>query len=521
MDIDQSIVEIWKEVLKTDKFEKSTSFLAMAKGSIETIQMLTMVNEKYKINLSVEEFFKEPTIDKIISLVEKSNVIDTTKYYPTPSEKHDNVLPLTRSQEGLMYINQEMDGRDASYNILISKRLLGKLSVDALVYSFNALIQRHESLRIKFLKEGDNFFQTICNPENLEISIEKIKEKNIFDKILLKANYFFDLFNDQLIKVHLFQISSEDHILIINIHHIIFDGWSVGILNRELSELYNAYINKRIPSLPDVRQHFSDFIYFQRNYLQGEVLEERMNFWKSLLCDSSPYINFSKTSKKENENLGIANSCLIDISEKTIKNLNEISKKTETTLFMLFYSVFNIILACHKKHYDICMGVPFANRKVKEFENSIGYFVNLLILRTKLEVKNSFKYLLNECKQTITKAYSYQDTPFRLILKEFPAMQHINVLFVFQNYPEGVLELENINSSSIEIGEYNAKFDLILEILTFNEKLVAKFEYRACLFESNEIEKMAKNFMYTLNAISKDIDINIYELHVYKSFNTI
>ncbi|MDN3362652.1 amino acid adenylation domain-containing protein [Priestia megaterium] len=422
-------------------------------------------------------------------------------------ENGTNHLPLSYAQQRLWFIDQLGEGDSPSYNIILSWSVVGNLNKDVLKKAINIIVERHESLRTTFhLKDGKSE-QIIHSKINIDIPLIDLSGYDEQDDIVKnfsknEANTPFNLSVGPLIRVHLLKLNNKKHVLLINIHHIISDGWSIGNFNKELETLYESIIREIPPQLPNLPIQYGDYTLWQRDSMQKNLFDKQLCYWKDKLKGEIPYLNLPKdniTSTTDNFNGGIEK---INIPQHMTKSLKELSSTEGVTLYMTLLAAYNILLYKYTNEEDIIIGSPIANRNYGEIENLIGFFVNTIVLRNSLKENHTFTEFLSSVEKSALEAYSNQDIPFEKIVEEInpdrttdnPIFQ---VMFALQNASMPSLKLYNLELEEIPVFNDGAKFEVFLSITEDEKGLNCILEYNKDLFTSHRIKKMLKHF-YTL-----------------------
>lgn len=452
----------------------------------------------------------------------------------TPSEGHPKFLPLlpvprdrdmrlSFSQERLWILDRLGLGSIA-YAVPLTYSLKGVINTLALEKSINEIVRRHEILRTTFGEKNGNPIQIIHKPKDhtldlIDLSdLTEAEREDAVRRISGEAKRPFDLSKGPLLRISLLRLSDEDHILLLTIHHIIFDGWSTGILLAELSVLYKAFSEGNPSPLPGLPIQYGDFAVWQRQWLQGEALESLLAYWKRKLDGAPPVLELPADRPRPpvQSHQGASQSKAIP---KTIsEGLKSLSRQEGVTLFMVLLAAFKTLLYRYTGQEDIVIGTPVANRKRVEIENLIGFFVNTLILRTDLSGNPTFRQLLGRVRENTLEAYDHQDLPFERLVEELQperSLSHsplVQVMFTFQNTMASNLTLPGLSANRLRPAWETAKFDLTLFIANGKEGLIETIEYNTDLFDGETISRMAGHFQNLLEGMVSDPDTRVSEL---------
>ncbi len=457
---------------------------------------------------------KERLLKRLNEMKEDKNFHQTE----IPKADRSKPLALSYAQQRLWFLNQYEGGVDSSYNIWWALRLQGPLNIAALKYAFKAIFQRHEILRTTIQAVNGEIVQSINDDALLDIEIIDIDKNKIEKYAKESADYIFDLSTGPLINVSLLRLSEHENILLINMHHIVSDGWSVGVMNRELATLYTAYSKGEKSSLPELPIQYVDFAGWQRQWLQGKILNQQISYWKEQL-DGAPALLELPSDRPRPARQSYQGRCYTFIFPATLlQKIQALSQSEHATLYMTLLSAFNILLARYSGQSDICVGSPIANRQRPELEGLIGFFVNTLIIRTQIKGGESFKDVVQRVKSTTLAAYKHQDIPFEHLveaLKPERSLSHsplFQVMFVLQNAGSDSLELPGITVSDIDCEADTARFDILMSLRETDGGLEGVLEYNTDLFDLTTIKRFVDHYKILLEGIVKDPEEDIFSL---------
>ncbi|GAX45463.1 amino acid adenylation domain-containing protein [Tolypothrix sp. NIES-4075] len=433
-------------------------------------------------------------------------------------------LPLSFSQERLWFLYQ-LQQDSSTYNVSFAFRLQGSLNIWALERSLNEIIQRHEALRTTFSADQNKPVQVIAPSLKLTLPIvnlqelpEKERETQVLQLVKKEVQQPFDLEQGSLLRSSLVQLGDREYVLLLSVHHIAFDGWSEGILWRELTTLYTAFSTDKPSPLPQLPIQYADFAVWQRQWLQGQVMDSQLNYWKQQLADAPPLLELPTDRVRPPVQTNRGGIKRFGLDEHLTQQLKSLSEQSGATLFMTLLTGFVILLSRYSNQQDILVGSPIANRNRSELESLIGFFVNILVLRTDVSGNPSFWELLQRVRQVATEAYSHQDVPFDQIVDALQPERNLNysplfqVMFVLLNTPPGKLELPGLSLTPLEVETQTAKFDLTLLITETEQGLSGSLEYNSDLFEEATITRMIGHFVTLLEGIVANPEERISQL---------
>ena len=430
--------------------------------------------------------------------------------------------PLSFAQRRLWFFDQ-FEPDNPAYNLLNTILLQGPLDTVALERAFSEVIRRHEALRTTFdVKEGEPV-QIIAPPEPLRLHVVDIThlpdtERESAVQNLIKQQTSFDLKRGPLLRITLVRLSDREHVLLLGMHHIVSDAWSMGVFIGEVVTLYEGYVAGREVALPALPIQYADFAAWQRQWLQGDVLEEQFGYWRQQLGGTLPVLELPTDRPRPALQTYNGSSLSFSLSPALSESLKSLCKTEGVTLFMALLAAFKVLLYRYTGQEDLIVGSPIANRHRRELESLIGFFVNTLAMRTDLSGNPTFRELLKRVRETALGAYAHQDLPFEYLVEQLQPnrdLSHsplVQVVLVLQNTPEQELELPNLVVTPLESQADTAKFDLSLYFDDPGSELEGTFEFNTDLFDRDTIGRMAQHLQTLLEAIVLDPSARIAEL---------
>ncbi len=429
---------------------------------------------------------------------------------PLPS--YDQPLPLSFAQERLWFL-AHLEPDNTSYNILGLTQLSGSLNIAALERVIAEIIRRHAILRTSFSLIDGQPRQVIHPTETPSPLIYEdqrqypLTDTDIHQRAQQELQRPFDLSQAPLVRFTLLQQSDHDFMLIMALHHIISDGWSTGILIQELTQLYPSYCQDQPSPLAELAIQYADFAVWQRQWLQGDVLDTQLNYWKDQLANAPAALSLPTDRPRPAQPTYLGKTQTVAIDPDLSQPLQQLSLRSGTTLFMTLLAAFATLLYRYTGTPDLLIGSPIANRNRPEIEPLIGFFVNTLVLRTRFEDNPRFSDLLQQVRDATLAAYDHQDLPFAQIVEALQPERSLSysplfqVMFALQNPPEEILELPNVTLRILPPQGGTAKFDLTLTITDTATGLVGSWEYKTDLFDDATIARMANHFQVLLAGI--------------------
>ena len=433
--------------------------------------------------------------------------------------------PLSFAQQRLWFLEQLEPGTP-TYNIPVGFRLLGRLNDGALERSLNELIKRHESLRTTFaVVEGEPVqmiapFQSFSlRREDLQQLAESEREDKALQLVTEEASQSFDLSQGPLLRVTLLRLTPQEHILLLVVHHIISDGWSMGVAYREVAAFYRAFSAGEPSSpLPELPIQYVDYSCWQRQFYQGNVLDEQISYWKKQLDGAPPVLELPTDHARPAVQSSRGQGQFICLPTALTEALRALGRQEGATLFMTILASVQVLLSRYTRRDDIVVGTPTANRMRTETEGLIGFFVNTLVFRTDLAGDPSFREFVRRVRAVSLEAFSYQDLPFEKLVEELrpdrdPSYNPLfQVMFTFQNAAQRFPQLQGVAVSPINIKTLGAKFDLDLTAVDRGDELLLRINYRTDLFESATITRMLAHWQTLLEAATANPEATISAL---------
>ncbi|HJP91739.1 MAG TPA: amino acid adenylation domain-containing protein [Pyrinomonadaceae bacterium] len=523
--VEEILADTFAVVLGVEHIGLQDNFFDLGGHSLMAIQLMGRVMDVLHVQLPVRTLFESPTVSALAEAVESARKTDRCSIRkPLIAQSREGALPLSFAQQRLWFLDQFQPGLGV-YNIPAAVRLSGMLNLDALEQSLNAIVSRHESLRTTFAFANGQPEQLIAPSltiklaqTNLETLPEDVQAKEIERLMLLEARQAFDLVHGPLLRASLLRLREDEHVLVFTIHHIVSDAWSLGVLVRELCTLYEAFAEGIEPALAPLPVQYADYTLWQRELMQGDLLEAQLNYWREKLGGQLPILELPTDRPRPPVQSFQGAKETFTISTELSEQLNLLCRQEGVTLFMLLLAAFQTLLYRYSGQTDVLVGTPIAGRERKEIQNLIGFFVNTLVMRNTLSGALSFKELLALTREAALDAYAHQDVPFEKIVEELRLDRDTSrealfqVMFILQNAPAPVLELKGLSLEPLPIHNHTAKFDLVLSIYEEGERLRGTLEYSTDLFDKTTIERIAGHFETLLQSIAANSEQQLDDL---------
>ncbi|MCV3216977.1 amino acid adenylation domain-containing protein [Plectonema radiosum NIES-515] len=510
---EQTIAAIWREILQLEQVGIYENFFELGGHSLLATQVALRMQKAFQVDISVRTLFEQHTIAAL------ANIVDTTTFKGIQSEhpivrvsREREIFP-SFAQERLWFLNQ-LEGANATYNIFDAWFLEGPLNITALEQSLTEIVRRHESLRTTFAAVKGQPTQIIHSTSTVKLEMVELltlpeveKQAQVQRWVAQESQYPFDLEHDSLLRVTLLRTAPEEHYLLLTIHHIVSDGWSMGIFMKELSALYKAFIKGEPVPLTALSLQYADFAHWQKGWLQGEVFSHQLNYWKAQLADAPPLLELPTDHPRPAVQSFQGASHSFTLPKGLSEQLKAFSSQSRTTLFMVLQAAFAILLHRYSAQEKILVGTPSANRNHLGIEPLIGFFVNMLVLRFNLSGNPTFNEFLFQVRQVALEAYSQQDLPFEQlvdVLQPKRSLSHsplFQVAFGWQDSQFDSPNLFGLTVTRLEVEKVTAKFDLTLLMEEHEQGLKGEWEYSTDLFEPDTIQRMNGHFQTLLEGI--------------------
>jgi amino acid adenylation domain-containing protein len=521
--IEEILAGIWANVLGLTQVGIHDSFFDLGGHSLLATQVISRIRNTFQVELSLRTLFEVPTV---AGLAEQVQTIQRTA--PTlqaiQSVNRESRLPLSYAQERLWFLEQLAPG-NSTYNIPIAYRLHGRLDTVALERSLNEMVRRHEGLRTTFVVIDEQPVQVIA--PTLRVTWPIVDLRHLTEaKRAVKAQRLvneetqrpFDMTRGPLLRAALWQLGEDEYLLALTLHHIVSDGWSMEVFNRELSLLYTAFVSDQPSPLADLPIQYRDFAVWQRQWLQGEALESQLAYWKQQLAGSPSVLELPTDRPRPAAQTYHGTTYSFMLSPALSESLKALSQQEGVTLFMTLLAAFKVLLYRYTGQRDLVVGTPIANRNRVELEGLIGFFVNTLVLRTEVSGALRFREVLSRVREVCLGAYAHQDLPFEKLVEVLHPerdMSHnplFQVMFVLQNSLMGTLSLGDLIIHPLELAGRTALFDLTLSAEETPGGLKGTWEYNTDLFDTATIVRMTGHLQTLLAGVVTHPDKRLSEL---------
>jgi len=508
-EIETTLAAIWAEVLKIDQVGRYDNFFNLGGHSLLAVRMATRLRQELSLEVDLRDLFAHPTLADLARTLESAA---HTELPPIAPVDRNGQLPLSFAQQRLWFLDQLEPGSSA-YNMPFGLRLKGELKRKALEKGLNQLVKRHEALRTSFGMRDGNPVQVIV--AELELNIEEIDLRGVAEGRLesevvkyakAEAAQSFDLVRGPLLRVKLLQLGEQEHVLLLTMHHIVTDGWSMGVVVREIAKLYEAQLKNEEGGLPELAVQYADYAVWQRARLQGEVMEQQIDYWRKQLA-GVPVLDVPTDYVRGAVESQAGATIEWSLPEEMGRQLKELSRKEGVTLFMALLAGFQLLLSRYTGQQDIAVGSPIAGRTRTDTDNLIGFFVNTLVLRSRMSGTMSFRALLAQVREKTLEAYEHQEVPFEKLVEELRPERDLSrpplfqVMFSFLNMPFNELELPGLKISGLSVPMVMEKFEMSLFAGEQQGRVQGSLSYRTNLFAESSMRRLLGHFENLLREV--------------------
>ena len=517
-----ALAEIWKETLRLDDISATASFFDIGGHSLLATRVLSEVFKRFGKKITVRAMFEHKTIRAFAKYLE---TLVSEDYQSIPTVARDEDLELSFAQQRLWFIDQ-LESGSVQYNIPRAMRIEGPLDEFAFQMALDQIVARHEVLRTNFYTDAEGRDRLVIRPPkpvevqtiDLRGETPEAQERKTAELIKEEAGRKFDLSQDLLLRCRLIQLGDEAFVILQTMHHIAADGWSIGVMAREFNAYYLAFAEGDISALPELTIQYVDYAQWQRSHLQGGVLDKLREYWVNQLKGLPQVHRLPLDHPRPRQQLFQAKRFATHLDRPSLDALHKIAKDHHVTLFMVLQSAFAVLLGRWSSEQDLAMGMPIAGRTQKEVEPLIGFFVNLLVLRTRLAGNPPFSEVLQQAKRTALDAYANQELPFDMLVQELHPERSLGyhplfqVLFSFRNDEKAMLELHDVKVSMVENEAPFTRSDLEMAVSEYEDGLGLHWLFAENLFELPTIERMATSFTLVLQSIIESTETRILDL---------
>ncbi|HST59700.1 MAG TPA: amino acid adenylation domain-containing protein, partial [Longimicrobium sp.] len=511
---EEILAGIYAEVLRQDRVGAGDDFFARGGHSLLATRLISRVRAAFGVELPLHALFESPTVAALAARVDAlgraGGVAQAPPIVPLP---RDGALPLSFAQQRLWFLDQLQPG-SAAYNLPRAVRLTGALDGDVLGRALSEVVRRHEALRTRFPSQDGAPVQLVDPAVPVALPVTDLRdlpaderEAEARRRAHDEARAPFDLAAGPLLRASLLRLADDDHVLLLTLHHAVSDGWSTGILVREVSILYGAFGRGESSPLAELPVQYADYAAWQRAWLTGEVVEGQIGYWKARLAGAPPLLDIPTDRPRPLAAGDAGGSVPWALPAETAAALRTLSRHEGATLFMTLLAAWQLLLSRYAGEDDVSVGTPVAGRTRLETEGLIGFFVNTLVLRADLSGRPSFRALLGRVRETTLSAHQHQDVPFERLVEELAPERSLGhsplfqAMFILQNNAAEPLRLGDLEAEALPGADPTAQFDLALTLAETDGGLAGTLGYRAELWDAGTMERMADHFRALLEAV--------------------
>jgi len=506
---EQSMCAIWAAVLGIERVGLDDNFFDLGGHSLLATRVIARVQDVFGKSVPLRLLFNQPTAAGLLAAVARASAGGGR---PVRPRRGNDLPPLSFSQQRLWFLDQ-MESGNATFNLPWMARLEGELNQPALQQAVNELVARHEVLRTGFIDGGDEPVQMIAPALKIPLQLEEhlaASDGALRARLRELVATGFDLRQPPLLRVHVLKVADDDHVLLLVMHHIVTDGWSMGVIYRELSELYNAACSRRAATLAGLPVQYADYALWQREQLESRAFGEQLQYWQTTLQDMPPLLELYADYERPAVQSYRGRWSELSLQPELAGGLKQLAADKDSSLFMLLLTAFNVLLGRYAGREDIVVGTSVAGRRRTEIESLIGFFLNTVVLRTDLSGNPQFSALLERVRQQSLAAFDHQDVPFEKLIEllqperdpAYPPL--VQVMFNVHNEPAVDVRFDNATVSPFVLDSGTAKFDLNVAVHERGERLLVGIEYNSDLFSRGTIEDLLQAYQQLLQAVAAD-----------------
>ena len=512
-DSEQRIADIWCQVLKQPKISVTANFFEVGGHSLLATQVVSRIRQAFGVELSVRALFESPSIEKltrIISGAAAAGMVDSAP--PIVPLDPPNRDTLSFAQYRLWFVDQLNQG-SSEYNLPSALRVKGPLDIEVLDRVFGEIVKRHEVLRTNFAEhegvpqlivhEPAIWHSTVIDLSGLDDASRQKEVQRLVDE---DANVTFGLAEDSLFTTRVLKLADDEHILLLNMHHIISDGWSIGVMVQEIQALYMAFVAGRSSPLPPLPIQYSDFAVWQRNWLQGETLDKLRTYWQKTLRGAPDVLRLPTDKPRPKIQTFNGAHFPLSLGRELSAQVNQFCEQHDLTPFMVLMGAYHVLLSRYSGQKDICVGIPIAGRNRAEIEGLIGFFINGLVIRSRLDANPSVQQYFKQMKEVALGAYAHQDMPADLLLDAMKMERSADtspgaqVGFALQNVAQTDLntDMAGLAIEAVQREHKTAKYELSLILQENGGEIAGVAEYNTDLFQADTIGRMMIHYRHIL-----------------------
>lgn len=529
--VEEALAVIWSQALKLERVGVGENFFELGGHSLLVTQVVSRVKAAFEVELPMRALFESPTVGSLAEQVESALREGSRQEAPAVRRAdRSGSLPLSYAQQRLWFIDQlgQLGTGGALYNVPVAVRLIGEMNVTAAGQSIREIVRRHESLRTRFPMDAElGEARQVVGDVDVELELIDLSglgemERAEWWKRLAEeeAERGFDLSLGPVIRAKLVRVAREEQVMMVTVHHIATDRWSSGILVREFGRLYKAYAGGAEPGLGELPVQYGDYAVWQREWLKREALQRQLDYWNGQLAGAPPLLELPTDRVRPAAQSFRGASLEFEFDEELSEGLRRESRRAGVTMFMALLGAFQALLHRCSGQQEILVGTPIAGRTRAELEGLIGCFVNTLVLKGDFAGEPRFREVTGRVRETALGAYTHQDVPFERVVEELQPERSLSyspifqVMFAYQNTPEGEARLEGIELMQVVGESKTTKFDLTMSLEEKGGKVAGSIGYSTDMFEEQTVHRMIMRFEALAKALVEDPDQRVSEVEL-------
>ncbi|HKQ06310.1 MAG TPA: amino acid adenylation domain-containing protein, partial [Blastocatellia bacterium] len=516
--IEELVGGIFSEVLGQREVSVEANFFELGGHSLLATQVVSRVREVLGVEVALRALFQEPTVRGLAAAVQQQQQQGGSRLPAGPIERvsRESELPLSFAQQRLWFIHQ-LEPESAAYNIPMAVRLSGELNLAVLEQSLGEIARRHEVLRTRFELRQQQGVQVIEAAGGVRLRLwelgqlpAEMRESAARAILRQESSRGFDLRGGPVLRAALLRLQKDEHVLVVVMHHIASDGWSTGVLVSEFSRLYEAYSQGRPSALEELRIQYADYAVWQRQYLQGAVLDEQLSYWRRQLAEVA-VLELPTDRPRRAVQTALGARLPLIIGPELTESIKRLCQQEGVTLYMALLAAFKVVLNRYSGQTDIAVGTPIAGRNRKETEGLIGFFVNTLVLRTDLSGEPTYRDLLTKIRERALDAQAHQELPFEKLVEAMEPARSLSstpifqVMFALQNAPGQEVKLKELRLAPASVETGTAKLDIALSLSEKDQRIVGTIEYYVDLYDEETIARMGEHYKRVIGDMCRDV----------------
>ncbi|MET0396200.1 MAG: amino acid adenylation domain-containing protein [Longimicrobiaceae bacterium] len=524
--VEEVLAGIWTEVLGQERVGATDHFFELGGHSLLGARVISRIREVFAVELSLRVLFEAPCLEALAERVEDARRAGVPPSARVTRVERDGVLPLSFAQERLWFLDRLQPGSTA-YNVPGAFRLTGQADERALKRALGEIVRRHEALRTAFRDADGSPVQVIGSFRGFALPsvdlsglTETDRANEARRRVSEAAALPFDLSAGPTLRAKLLRLGPEEHVLLLSMHHIATDGWSMGVLLGELSRLYGAFREGRESPLPELQVQYADYALWQREQLQGQALERLLSYWRARLAGAPPLLELPADHLRPVMPSFRGSTVAVELSPRLRDRLRALGRREGATLFMVVLGAFQALLGRYGESEDVVVGSPVAGRTRRELEGLIGFFVNTLVLRTDLGGHPNFREVLGRVREVTLGAYDHQDLPFERLVAELQPERSLShsplfqTMFTLETADRTAPRLPGVTLHPVETEAGSAIVDLALTLAAYQGGLRGTLTYSTDLFERSTIERAREHLERVLEQVATDPGVRVAELEL-------